>query len=87
MPKTICLVLVTLIAPVIVCPLAGAQSSPKRRTPALTTDDLGSTREVVTQPDADSQASVIRDSGVGTIAWHRDLRRALEVARTEGKLK
>ena len=87
MPKTICLILVTLVAPVIVCPLADAQSSPKRRTPALTTDDLGSTREAVPQPaDGDPQVSVISDTGLGTIAWHRDLRRALEVARTEGKL-
>jgi thiol:disulfide interchange protein len=87
MPKTITLILVAIIAPAIVCPLADAQSGPKRRTPALTTDDLGSTRMVVTQPaDSDAQPSVIRDTGLGTIAWHRDLRRALEVARAEGKL-
>ena len=87
MPKTACLILVTLIAPVIVCPLANAQSSPKRRTPALTTDDLGSRREVVTQPaDDDAQATVIRDTGPGAITWLRDLQRALELARAEGKL-
>jgi thiol:disulfide interchange protein len=87
MPKTACLILGTLLASLIVCPLADAQSSPKRRTPALTTDDLGSSREAVTQPaDAEAQASVIKDTGLGAIAWHRDVRRALEVARAEGKL-
>ncbi len=89
MRKTSVFILGTVIASIAICALTSAQSSPKRRTPALTNDDLGSAREVV-RPSAESevQPSASRDPEVvrGTIAWHRDLRRALEVARTEGKL-
>jgi len=89
MRKTSALILGTVIASIAICALAGAQSSPKRRTPVLTNDDLGSAREVV-RPSAETevQPSASRDPEVvrGTIAWHRDLRRAIEVARAEGKL-
>ena len=79
------LILKTCIALLFVCALAGAQSSPKRRTPVLTSDDLGSSREVVKQPvETDIQPSSSGDAG--TIEWYRDLRRAFEVARAEGKL-
>jgi thioredoxin 1 len=90
MRKTTALILGTVIVSIALCVLTGAQSSPKRRTPVLTTDDLGSAaREVVrmpteneTQPPAGRDPEVVR----GAIAWHRDLRRAIEVARAEGKL-
>ena len=88
--KTPALILGTVIVSIALCALTGAQSSPKGRTPALTTDDLGSAaREVVripaeneTQPSAGRDPEVVR----GAIAWHRDLRRAIEVAKSEGKL-
>lgn len=89
MRKTGALILGTVIFSIALCGLTGAQSSPKRRIPALTTDDLGSAREVVrmpteneTQPPAGRDPEAVR----GAIAWHRDLRRAIEVARSEGKL-
>lgn len=89
MRKTSVFILGTVIASIAICALTSAQSSPKRRTPALTNDDLGSAREAV-RPSAESevQPSASKDPEVvrGTIAWHRDLRRAIEVARAEGKL-
>jgi thiol-disulfide isomerase/thioredoxin len=89
MRKTSALILGTVIVSIALCALTAAQSSPKRRTPALTNDDLGSAREVVRMP-AESEARPLagRDPELvrGAIAWHRDLRRAIEVARAEGKL-
>jgi thiol:disulfide interchange protein len=87
--KTPALILGTVIVSIAFCALTGAQSSPKRRTPALTNDDLGSAREVVRMPtESETRPSASRDPEVvrGAIAWHRDLRRAIEVARAEGKL-
>jgi thiol:disulfide interchange protein len=55
----------------------------------LTTDDLGSARDVVRPSDETAgHDSASRDPEIvrGTIAWHRDLRRAIDVARAEGKL-
>lgn len=89
MKKTAALILGTFIVSIVICDLTGAQSSPKRRTPVLTTDDLGSAREVVgpsaetvVQPSTSRNTEVVR----GPIAWHRDLRRAIEIARAEDKL-
>ena len=87
--KTPALILGTVIVSMALCALTGAQSSPKRRTPALTNDDLGSAREVVRMPaEGETRPLASRDPEVvrGAIAWHRDLRRAIEVARAEGKL-
>ena len=51
MRKNTSLILGTLIASIAVCALTNAQSSPARRTPVLTNDDLGSSpREVVRLP-------------------------------------
>jgi thiol:disulfide interchange protein len=89
MTKTRALMLGTVIASIAVCALTFAQSSPKRRTPILTSDDLGSARDVVRPSDeTEGHASASRDPEIvrGTIAWHRDLRRAIELARAEGKL-
>lgn len=91
MRKAPALILGTVIVSIAFCVLTGAQqSSPKRRTPALTTDDLGwAAREVVRMPtESEAQPPAGRDPEVvrGAIAWHRDLRRAIEVARAEGKL-
>jgi thiol:disulfide interchange protein len=89
MGKTPALILGTVIVSIAFCALTGAQSSPKRRTPALTNDDLGSAREVVRMPsDNEAQPSASRDPEIvrGAIAWHRDLRRAIEVGRAEDKL-
>jgi len=89
MRKTATLILGTVIGSIALCALTGAQSSPTRRTPALTNDDLGSAREVVRMPaESETRPLASRDPEVvrGVIAWHRDLRRAIEVARAEGKL-
>ena len=90
MRKTPALILGTVIVSITLCALSGAQSSPKRRTPVLTNDDLGSTaREVMAMPtESEAQPPASRDPEVvrGTIAWQRDLSRAIEVARGEGKL-
>lgn len=90
MRKTPALNLGMVIASIAICALANAQSSPKRRTPVLTNDDLGSTaREVVRspaegeiQPSAGREAELVR----GQIVWERDLRRAIEAARADAKL-
>ncbi len=89
MRKTFALILGTVIVSVALCALTSAQSSPKRRTPALTNDDLGSAREVVRMAtESEAQPTASRDPEVvrGAIAWQRDVRRAIEVARAEGKL-
>ncbi|MFY9555946.1 MAG: thioredoxin family protein [Blastocatellia bacterium] len=90
MKKTSALILGTVVASVAICALTSAQSSPARRTPVLTTDDLGSApREVVPIPvenDVPPFTKPAPDGVGGPIVWHRDLRRALEVARADGKL-
>jgi thiol:disulfide interchange protein len=78
-------ILITLVA---TSAFGSAQSSPKRRTPVLTSDDLGSSREVVgplEETEAPTPAAETQPAR-GSIVWHRDVRRALEVARAEGKL-
>lgn len=90
MKKTTALMLGTMIALIAICVLVDAQSSPKRRTPVLTTDDLGSAaREVVgtpaeteVRPRSHTEPKAVR----GPIEWQRDLRRAFEVAKVGGKL-
>lgn len=90
MRKIPALILGIVIASIAICGLTSAQSSPKRRTPALTNDDLGSVPRDVVRIPADSEAQPPTGRGPevvrGAIAWHRDLRRAIEVARAEGKL-
>jgi thiol:disulfide interchange protein len=87
MRKISALILGIVIASMAICGLTGAQSSPKRRTPALTNDDLGSApREVATAESEAQPPSRVPEGVRGAIAWHRDLRRAIEVARAEGKL-
>lgn len=70
--------------------LANGQSSPKRRTPVLTNDDLSSAAREVAHSPAETEiqpsSSNEPEAARGPIAWHRDLRRALEVARADGKL-
>src|SRR5262249_4557854 len=89
MKKSVVLILGSLIAVLVFCAFAGGQSSPKRRTPALTNDDLGvAGREVVPAVENESP-SANRDeteSIRGSMQWQRDLRRAVEVARSESKL-
>ena len=84
------LILGTLTASIAICALSNAQSSPKRRTPALTTDDLGSTaREVVRSPaegEARPSPSAEPEAARGQIVWQRDLRRAVEIAKSDDKL-
>ena len=93
MRKNTSLILGTVIASIAVCALTNAQSSPARRTPVLTNDDLRSApREVVRLPaepvENVSQPGRARDAQVvrGAITWQRDLRRAFDVAKAEGKL-
>ena len=90
MKKTISLIVVLKIVSIATCAVADAQSSPKRRTPALTNDDLGSvSREMVSSPaDSDVQPSTKVQPEVvrGQVQWHRDLRRAFEIARADDKL-
>ena len=90
MIKTPALILGTVIISIAFCALTGAQSSPKRRTPALSNDDLGSAaREVVTMPTvSETQPSTSGDREVSRrpIAWRFDLRRAFQIATTEDQL-
>src|SRR5262245_39803844 len=90
MKKSVVLILGSLIAVLVLCALAGGQSSPKRRTPALTNDDLGAVgREVVSAPvenESPSERRTETQSTRGSVQWQRDLRRAVQVARSESKL-
>ena len=93
MIKTIGLILATVFLSIAICDLTGAQSSPARRTPALTTDDLSSSpREEVRLPaetvDNKAQPANMREPEIsrGSITWQRDLNRALDIAKAEGKL-
>jgi thiol:disulfide interchange protein len=90
MRETTALILGTVIASIAICAISSAQSSSRRRTPVLTNDDLRSVgREEVGLPaETELRPSTSREpEGVrGQIAWQRDMRRAIEVARAEGKL-
>lgn len=96
MRKITALILGTVTASIAICALTNAQSSPARRTPILTNDDLGSAPREVTRLPAEpaepvenvSQPVRARDAQVvrGSITWQRDLRRAVDVAKAEGKL-
>lgn len=93
MIKTIALILATVFLSIAICDLTNAQSSPARRTPALTTDDLGSSPREEVRLSAEpvenkAQPANTRDPeiGRGSITWQRDLRRAFDVAKAEGKL-
>lgn len=90
MRKTTALILGTVIASIAICALTSAQSSHAKRTPVLTNDDLGSApREVVRVPaEAEPKPAKPRDPEVarGSITWQRDLHRAFDVAKAEGKL-
>lgn len=86
------LILSTFIASIAIYCLTNAQSSPARRTPVLTNDDLGSaSREVAplpAEPVENAQPAKTGNSeiGRGSITWQRDLNRAFDVAKAEGKL-
>jgi thiol:disulfide interchange protein len=90
MRRTSSLLLGTLIAAIAICALTNAQSSPKRRTPVLTNDDVGSApREVIgAAPESEVRPSNLAKPKEfhGPIEWHRDLRRAFETADSDGKL-
>lgn len=90
MRKISVLILGIVIASTAVCGLTSAQSSPKRRTPALTSDDVVSTPSAVVGPpeETETRTPITKDPEAvrGSIAWHRDLRSAIAVARAEGKL-
>lgn len=89
MKKTGTLLFVMLIVSIAMGAIASPQSSPRRRAPVLTNDDLGSNREAVrppiedeTQPAEPAKPEIAR----GPIQWHRDLRSAFETANADGKL-
>lgn len=89
MKKKIALIPGTFIVSIVILAIAGAQSSQKRRTPVLTTDDLGSTRESVSSPpETEVQPTPSRNQEMvrGAINWHRDLRKAMEIAKAEDKI-
>lgn len=87
------LILGTVIASIAICLLTNAQSSPARRTPVLTNDDLRSAPRDVAGVPAEAlehapQPARTRDPEAvrGSITWQRDLRRAFDVAKADGKL-
>ena len=89
MKKMTALFPATLIVSFVIFAIAGAQSGSKRRTPALTTDDLGPVRESVSPPtETEGPPPVSRNTEVvrGAITWHRDLRKAMETAKAEDKI-
>jgi thiol-disulfide isomerase/thioredoxin len=90
MRKIPVVIAVLVIGAIVLCPLTKGQSSPKRRTPALTSEDLGVTgREVLpapTESEARPPARGEPEATRGSIAWHRDILRAAKVAQSEGKI-
>lgn len=82
------LILTGVLASFAVCALASPQSSTKRRTPALTNDDLEVASASASLPSEAEVRLSIKERATLTeaIAWQRDLRRAGEIARAEGKL-
>jgi thiol:disulfide interchange protein len=74
---------------VVLCTMSAAQSSPKRRTPSLNTDEvLPQSRSISTNEDSYETRTPPTGQKIvrGSIAWHHDLRQALDVAKSEGKL-
>lgn len=88
MKKISALILIGVIASIAICALAGPQSSAKRRTPALTNDDLDSSSATAALPSESEVRLLAKERAAlsAAITWQRDLRRASEVARAEGKL-
>jgi len=90
MRKTTRRILGILLASIAICGLTNGQSSPARRTPALTTDDIGSTpRETASERvTIESPPVKTREPEIarGSISWQRDLNRAFDVAKSGGKL-
>lgn len=82
------MILMAVIASIAFCAVASPQSNAKRRTPALTNDDLDAANTSVPSPSESEVRLHIKDAAAvpGAIAWQRDLRRAAEIARAEGKL-
>ena len=88
MKKIPALILMAAIVSIAVCALASPQSNSKRRTPALTNDDLDARSASAPLPSENEVRLSIKERATlpGAIAWQRDLRRASEVARAEGKV-
>jgi thiol:disulfide interchange protein len=93
MRKSTVLILWTVLASLVVCGLSNGQSSRAKRTPALTNDDLRSApREVIALPTESDEGEPRpakprpAETTRGPISWNRDLNRAFDVAKAEGKL-
>jgi thiol:disulfide interchange protein len=88
MKKLPALILTAVIASIAICALASPQSSAKRRTPALTNDDLDAASASAPLPSESEVRLSVKERAAlsGAIAWQRDLHRAGEAARAEGKL-
>jgi len=88
MKKIPALILIAAIVSIAVCALASPQGSAKRRTPALTNDDLDAASASAPLPSENEVRLSIKERATlpRAIAWQRDLRRASEVARAEGKV-
>ena|GEM_PF-2231582 len=82
------LILIAVIASMAICVLATPQASVKRRTPALTNDDLDAAIASAPLPSESEVRRSVKERAAlsGAIAWQRDLRRAGEVAHAEDKL-
>lgn len=88
MKKIPALILLAAIVSITVFAFESPQSSAKRRTPALTNDDLDAASASAPSPSENEVRLSIKERATpsGAIAWQRDLRRASEVARAEGKV-
>jgi len=84
MTKKLFVILGVVIAVVTSSVFSNGQSSPARRTPSLSSEDIGSARSAVRVVEEASQPPL--ETAKGPIVWHRDFREAAELARTQGKL-
>jgi thiol:disulfide interchange protein len=83
MTKKLFVILGVVIAVAAVSDFSNGQSSPARRSPSLSTDDLGPSRARVVEESA-SQPSL--ETARGPMLWHRDFKEAAALAREQGKL-
>lgn len=85
MKKTLLVILSVAMVVAASSVFSNGQSSPARRTPSLSSEDLGSSR-AETPVVEESVSSQPLETAKGSIVWHRDFREAAELARSQGKL-
>jgi len=85
MTKQLFVILGIVIAVAAASDFSNGQSSPARRTPSLSTDDLGPSR-TETRVVEESVSQPALETAKGPMVWHRDFKEAAALAGAQGKL-